>query len=710
MASETAAQTLHVARLVWDHVVAPGWLSTTPRGGTSHKAEDVTMFAAAEAMFPLVALVCNKVMAEYVGGGRTYRALSTAAMAGSSSCIAWILNRHHSRRRTGVGEGADVARDAHNVVVKEVAAVLFGLCSCGHLQMASRLLGSGIGTELEERGTFPELWDGRRVRWRAAVSSFGENAGSPNDVVATNRGVEVTMVELREYLRASCGKYLTLVAAIRAGNVDIVRWLLDSVLMIGRKDAPWALSRVLTWAAAKRDCKMEALRWLIDEFGLADRLDSSTALSLALSLASGNEPDNIKWFLQKFPGVVEHSVFSQVLINRYTSVELCKWMQAEGHATDYMRESTVESIKNADVAMWVMTTFSVDLSADTCNQLCGSIGDVELTQWLVTKKGFTPTLSSFISACSTRRGDALLALWLARRVKLSPIGLQFSMQGALSVGNFAVVNWLEETFHMMELVNGTQNLAGNVLEGLCTSQEQLQGLKWFTQRLTQPFNIGKAAVFNALSRAAASFCTDTILFILETFTEFKHKIQKNTPLLERLFLAITTTDLKKIQHLVALTEPSFLTPQLVCGAWRHRCLSSKVVKWLTTTCPLESDDIKDSHNLLFAKLLQQDKNGCLEWLIDRFGITLDDFKEVSSRSVLTTGDPFYITFSSWKLLVRKFPGINAPLIRYHLMSIATSSPFIASFTMEKFGITLDEIRKHWSRRSCSDIMRLWLAL
>ncbi|KAH3714361.1 hypothetical protein Pelo_19129 [Pelomyxa schiedti] len=216
-----------VSRLVWEHVVSPGWLDgprdalgNIKRGPNGCRQWD--LFRTAEAMFPIVGLVCRRALAfaprlgEYIG---SYFAIATAASVPAPSCVAWILNNRHVRGRIdndigdlvfasgcGCGPKCDVAAVQENVtrlaasttpairssvggidaqadvsllcVVKEVSATVAGLMMGGHVDLAVTLFGGGgdhseesrsIATTSNTSCTLPRLWDGRRVvSWETA--------------------------------------------------------------------------------------------------------------------------------------------------------------------------------------------------------------------------------------------------------------------------------------------------------------------------------------------------------------------------------------------------------------------------------------------------------------------------------------------------------------------------------------------------------------
>ncbi|KAH3714139.1 hypothetical protein Pelo_19353 [Pelomyxa schiedti] len=105
---------LVVSRVVWDHVVSPGWLDG-PRDSRGHTKPDALerrhadLFRAAEAMFPIVGLVCRRALAydpRWAAGVGSYEAIQTAASVPAPSCVAWIIDNRHVRGKIGneIGE------------------------------------------------------------------------------------------------------------------------------------------------------------------------------------------------------------------------------------------------------------------------------------------------------------------------------------------------------------------------------------------------------------------------------------------------------------------------------------------------------------------------------------------------------------------------------------------------------------------------------
>ncbi|KAH3723133.1 hypothetical protein Pelo_18162 [Pelomyxa schiedti] len=240
-----------LSRVVWDMVVAPGWLDSL--ANSYWCCGEVDVFSVAEAMFPLVALACRRVLAlpRTLKGndpGSKYGVITLAARAPAPSCIAWISN-HREQPTTTTAAAATITASQvrwnqqdqirrQNLAVKEVAATLSGLCMGGHVQAARSLMGGDYDGD-SSRGTLPMLWDGRRVatRWVAAD-------GYVDDVTDCGGGGELRR-KVIEYVRASCeSKHSILGNVCESENVELAKWLL-SVLGIGWEDAPWFLCKSL---------------------------------------------------------------------------------------------------------------------------------------------------------------------------------------------------------------------------------------------------------------------------------------------------------------------------------------------------------------------------------------------------------------------------------------------------------------------------------
>ncbi|KAH3723042.1 hypothetical protein Pelo_18254 [Pelomyxa schiedti] len=290
---------------------------------------------------------------------------------------------------------------------------------------------------------------------------------------------------------------------IMAGRVDSIRWL-ASTLEIAREDAPWILPK-FPLSVALRYGNMDVAACLFEEVGFSN-LPSSTLEMELFCCADGKSPSKVKWCADKFSVTLrEENVIYQLLTNKHSTVEDCLWME------DYTRHKRgvapiiFKAIKNVDIAKWVLSISRED-SPDTVDELLQSVGDVSLAEWLVTEKHFEPTTHTFELACCTptKKGSSL-ARWLSKRVTLSQSDILTSFTKALSQGNVEVAEWMEETFHVMDVANSNPESAGSTITWMCREYPFLEdrdsGLRWFLQHLPHPNGISADSIHTAVSWA-----------------------------------------------------------------------------------------------------------------------------------------------------------------------------------------------------------------
>ncbi|KAH3763063.1 hypothetical protein Pelo_5115 [Pelomyxa schiedti] len=698
--SDPMRRVLALSRLLWDAVVSPGWLGPHDPPGTATTTSallkcsltppNAPLFSLAEALFPLVARACRRAVAACrLRHKSTYNAIADAAAAGSPACVAWLVA--HKRR---------------SLPAKEVVAVLRGLCLAGQLGAAQKLVGTPAGA-----GTLPKLWDGRSVAGWGSECIVRPNAG----IYATTAAAIITASESERGIKRDSCEDTSVVEVLQSeglvnevcgvGGVDVVKWLV-SLIGIGKENARWMLRDPL-WIALRKG-HLDIAGWMLfDGLDLVNTLSLSTLESLTESCAIGRHPENLKWCLEKFPQGVRPSVFVFILGNKHSSLELCQWLAGEWQIDMIKQEYNLLAIKNPDIAMWLLE--NLEESEKTLEKLVGHIGNVSLAEWLIREKHFTPTLSTLFTTCSMKTGGSTLSRWLSTRLTLSQSDLLNTLQRALQWSNREVADWLEDTFHLMDVVNSDPELASSTLVEISKTGDDcddvVRGLKWFIDRLSKPREISATSVQKAISQISEG-CWDwgSVLLLLETFPQFELTPPIEEALLQDLWNTVLKADVITIQHFVEIfptTLLSLLTQDFVSTCLTSsecRTFSSKVVKWVIGHFHLDSIHIKANHSFLLCNLLSMRKNQCAEWLLESFSITLEDIidmvlnwysDEVSSNS----SNSFHsLDVQAWKMIVKRFPTINSQIIRDHLMYIVVLSPFHAIFTMDKFGITLDDIR------------------
>ncbi|KAH3742771.1 hypothetical protein Pelo_15834 [Pelomyxa schiedti] len=656
---------MNTSRVVWDNVVAPGWLDSDREGDGRG---GLWAFAAAGAMFPLVALVCTRSQRRARADGCSrYPTLWAAAKAGSGSCVAWIVARH---RRDPLHS----PNSSRACALKEAAWVLSGLCASGNVEAARALLGS----EGRGGGTFPyTLWDGYRV------PEWHQNQGSSS------------IDELRNDLLENVKSGGSVMGAGCSDNVESAKWFV-SVLGITGDDSLWALLPLVEMALMNG--KLDVAKWAIGEFDLL--LHSRSCQEELVSwCTAGTAPENLKWCVENFPNLpTDCGLLYSVLGNKHGTVELCQWLRARFPAEE-ISDYILGSIKSIDVAKLVLSTILVEPRIKMLNKMCQHIADVSFLEWLITERNFTPTAATFIMVCSTSRGGYTLPQWLSTRVKLGPADIQASLEHALLWSNTTIADWLESTFGVMGTVNSCPESPGAMLVQICRKcadyKDRLGGLRWFLQHLTHPDQITAASVHKAIAMALPAYRSKFVLHLLEVFPKYKPQAG-DTELLESMFDTFVKWSHEKLQKLVTLFDCSLFTRELVVKTLTSkpfRPFTSKSIKWAITQFHLEDTHIKRNYNSLLYSLILHKKANCAEWLIDHFGIAPHEVIDMfvfwnNHRERLD----FDIDLQTWKMIVRRFPSLDVDVIRGHLMPIAAHSPSIALFTMNNFGITVDEIR------------------
>ncbi|KAH3723134.1 hypothetical protein Pelo_18163 [Pelomyxa schiedti] len=721
-----------LSRVVWDMVVAPGWLDEAPPTDPSTATNErlhVDVFSVAEAMFPLVALACRRVLEvprtrKGNDPGSTYGVITLAARAPAPSCIAWISNHREQPTTNTRRQNSTIA-----IAVKEVAATLAGLCVGCHVQEARSLLGArddceGCGGRDDDggahrsTGTLPMLWDGRCVAttWKAAddggCGDVGDCVEGGSRLVGGGGGGGGGG-ELRrrviEYVRASCGsKYPIIDYVCESDDVELARWFF-SVIGIGRKDVPWIRCNSL-WPPVNRG-KSKVVKWLLDEFHLEASLGPSILKELTEWCLRGNSPGDSRWFIEKkFPLPAQEKTIELLLRNEHASVEDCHFFEADIQSVgvdDYL----LKDIHNPDVAKWVLTTLSLSPSQETLSYLCGNLGNVEFAQWLMTEKKFTPTPESFVLACSSSSSlGCHLSKLLSTRVTLTPSDITKGLINALLKSNIEVAEWLDVTFHVMDYINSKPGCPENTLTELLSGYiPSLAGLKWFVQHLPQPLSLKESSVGDAISHLISNQWSDAVVFLLDTFSQYQP--QRNPIQFKPILVGLMRNDLRALQRViqsVGVYSSLVLTPEFV-----GHCLttdipyehpSSKIVKWVIRKFHLQYSHINGDDNALLFKLLSDGKNRCAQWLLETFDIPLDD---VVRR--LTEHSSTQIDLAGWQKILRHYGNaIDTTLIQSFLPNIVTS-PHIAMFMMHRFGITIDEIRALYTDPdSMPEQTKLWL--
>ncbi|KAH3758425.1 hypothetical protein Pelo_9773 [Pelomyxa schiedti] len=703
-------------------IAITGWLDGprdsqgNPKAHSDYGCRGVDLFRAAEAMFPLVALACSRVLVYqsnrwppcHPRSDETYGtlgAITGASCVPAPSCVAWIIRNRHikmdeptsSSELMGPGSTHCVA-----VSVKEVVATLLGLCMGGHISQAQSVLGK-----------FPALWDGRIITSWAKVSntlkaivkervvSFGFQSQGKGlgylDDLSVNLISELESHRVIENLRGASGPHPTFLARVcGSGCVDAVKWI-ASVAGITKEEAPWLLHDSLWWSLI---CgKMELFKFLFDDL-CCRNLPESVFLSAYHWCARGLTPSYIKWCRENFPVQPQmENMKYDLLSNKHSTLEDCLWMEEDLHTNGFDHSSLLSATRKVDVAKWVLTVLPSPPADKVLSQLCGHFGDVEFVQWLMTEKSFTPTAATFKAACSTsRKKGSTLAKWLSTRVSLSQSSLNKALVSALRWSNMEVAEWLEGTFHVMDSVNSNPEVAGSTLVDLCKKNDDYKGkvvgLNWLLQHLSQPSKISSVHICRAISDSIENELGNYVPVLLEKFPGFDPQGDPNQRIFRYLVVELVRKfDLKTLELLMSGRTSPLLTPEFVSqfltADW-FQPESSKAVKWAIRKFNLQYIDIKSNNNCLLFNLFSKRKNECARWLLTTFDIPLSDLLQMVEANPLHGPD-----LAGLQVILDHYgPEIDAAVIRQHFMPVLAYTPDRAIYTSNRFGITLDEFREY----------------
>ncbi|KAH3723143.1 hypothetical protein Pelo_18152 [Pelomyxa schiedti] len=366
----------------------------------------VTLLGVAEAMFPLVGLVCARLMSMHDGDGfqfRSYEVIASAAAVPSASCVVWLIEHRHKFKvldvgaatseipRSSTSSSSPAATDVQRIstaVIKEMTAVLIGLCAGGHVELAHRMIGDGteIGdcTCASAAGTLPVLWSGRFVKgW-----SFCGGSGVPETRGGNNvENARLLREKVREYVKSSDCALHFLMIACGSVNVDEVKWLL-SALKIWRDDVPWALYTSLLYVFYCGN--IESFKWLPGEFDLVNDFPEFALPELVDRCAIGKCPSNIKWCEEVHMPIGRFGLLLQLVGNKHSTLEDCKWLEDE-----IMEGGVIEIIQQAkkvEFVKWALSNSVEDPTEEAFNDSCKNLGNVSLAEWLHVphQKGMVP--------------------------------------------------------------------------------------------------------------------------------------------------------------------------------------------------------------------------------------------------------------------------------------------------------------------------------
>ncbi|KAH3714272.1 hypothetical protein Pelo_19220 [Pelomyxa schiedti] len=93
---------------------------------------------------------------------------------------------------------------------------------------------------------------------------------------------------------------------------------------------------------------------------------------------------------------------------------------------------------------------------------------------------------------------------------------------------------------------------------------------------------------------------------------------------------------------------------------------------------------KANHSVVLYGLLVSNKKGCAEWLIDSFGICLDDVLSMFKKWG-RSGSRQALSLSTWRMILNKFPELDCETA-WKMIPVVRNIVWIAEYTLARYRV------------------------
>ncbi|KAH3723114.1 hypothetical protein Pelo_18182 [Pelomyxa schiedti] len=687
----SVSRAVSTSTIVWEWVLP--WLlpeslvvvAPHPSDGTRVKLEHcVELCGIAEAMFPLVGRACSSMLAWLEHWGRAARC---AAEAGSRLCVGWLLRNRRSQPPCG---GADEDEETRRRGMrrrrgnKAFMRVLEGLCVGGHLGMAQSLVDPG-----------GHGGDGCCSGWAAGIGLVWLDGGG--ECVVDNSLVD--HVRASDLLKGVCEK----------GHVEVAKWVVERFMV----RETWEFAEPLS--AAVLGGHLELAQWLVNTFDLVPKFSGCSWIASPSDSCESENVEVVKWFLETFSA-------SELFYTFYTlscclcgksskSVEVCKFIN-EGMSSLYDTPHLVYGIRNLDVMKWAISSFP-SFEAPTKKNLerfCAGPEGVQFCQWLVEERSFTPTPLMFQSACKNTKDNTQTAKWLSTRVPLSPEVITDSFIISLASNNTSIASWLDETFHILNPPNSNSldlfTISCSIFVKLCKrvvldfqKVPRIGGMKWFLNHSSMK-GVDESVIVDCIEVVLKESYQGAILLMEHFPISEPKRSQLLVCILKQGVQRGTLAQIKKIVSMGEFSKESVAN----CLLNSYGVESTKTAKWLINHFQLEHQHIALDLNMMLFNMISWGQGSCAEWIINKFGIALDEVQTSPpfSRNLTLCCQSLHLKWEkdsfvridlfTWKVIQQVFPGLTADMIKERFLPLVCQSPVIAQVAMKRFPqLTMDDI-------------------
>ncbi|KAH3763774.1 hypothetical protein Pelo_4358 [Pelomyxa schiedti] len=667
---------LLISRIVWDHVVVPYVLGPEWPASAAPIIDHVRTFQVADALFPLVPRACRaslRVLTNYDEDedmqhlcASRYVALKCAGRAASVRCLKWILM--HEREATG-------GTTTPQRMKKDCLTVLRGLCYGGHVAMAQELVQTGS----ENASDTPTCWRGVPLSWPV------------NDPDLMDEIKDASGVAAKSLLCDAC----------RGGNLESVKWVM-STFGVGREG--WELVEPFHGAVTRGH--IDVVEWLGSSTDVVNACITATKTS---RWGMGNFFDTpslevvkrcTEWFYgqNRDPSVGGRILSAFIRGSSHDESQIeegCQWIKDSFSVTE--KYELYNCVRKEKAFKWVMKSFNL---TPTVGDLLHALRNSESTEFLLWLSTFFSAASTsvdestLIAACGNDKDSvSVVRALLPRGAPPTTQQLYRCLENALDHGNTAIADWLEKTFHVMASLNADPSEANSMLP--CINSPQ--GAQWFLSNVAL-CNISKNAVHEAVEKDLNYCCFKTAFLKLDTFNLSFHPGLR----FHAVGQVVLSADSSQVTQV--LSHGNFTPQDVAEGLATGGVASGKVVRWLLNHFQLNDEQVKGCGRPLLSALLWRQKTNCAEWLIRKFNITLDEIPKVPIPLESDT----ILPLSSWKMLLRVYPEMNAVFIKKHLMALAMSSPLHIQATLRVVeGLTMADMVPDTNAKETRWLTSLW---
>ncbi|KAH3765229.1 hypothetical protein Pelo_2920 [Pelomyxa schiedti] len=484
------------------------------------------------------------------------------------------------------------------------------------------------------------------------------------------------------------GNHHILDAVCEAGSLDALQWAVDR---FGIKQ-PWELYQPLE--AALANGHLEIAQWLVSTFGLDEALNSYAGKCCFCGLhacAMGNDPGIINWatlhFHSAYSSLLEQEIVDTLVHNEKCSPELAQDVVVSLMWGSVM-PSSLEKLSNVAMRHWIFESAKITPTEQILNSYCvvatREIQSLKHVEWHI-QGGAVPTVETVNQACGNHHDNVELVCLLCEKVALPCDALKNCLCRALANGNISVANFLEGTRHIMASINSNPC---NVVELCKKCVESISSLKWVLCHLER--KLEGASLLVIVEEIASKLAPETLMFVLYEFPLLPGLQQlEHSELLKSTFVTMLSWHLPDVKVFVSkfTLSADFVAS---CLSTATTISSSKVVKWIISYFNLTSAHIRCNGIRLMKTMLENNKRGCCSWLIDRFNISLKEFLECYNQWTWYE-DLSYISLSTCRMILNKFPEIEAEVTKKYLLPIVTASAHNAAYTVKRLGLPADFI-------------------